>query len=110
MARFLGDRLGLVDFDRLSAGDPELDVATFLGELDFEDGLACPVVRLAESFVAGYEASAGGLDCRLLSAYRAHKRLAKALRSARALRADGDTRATRHFRTAHAALECEGVA
>lgn len=96
--------LGLVDFDRFSIGDPELDVATFLGELDFEDGLACSVDELATAFIAGYEHSAGPLDARLLAAYRAHKRLAKALRSARSLRPDGDARAERHCRRAVAAL------
>jgi len=98
-----GARLGLVDFDRLSLGDPELDAATFLGELDFESELAVPVERLAEVFLAAYESVAGPLDRRLLSAYRAHKRLARALRSARALRPDGDARAGRDLRHAIAA-------
>jgi hypothetical protein len=98
-----GARLGLVDFDRMAQGDPELDVATFLGELDFETDLAIPVDRLAREFVAAYESVAGPLDRGLLAAYRAHKRLAKALRSARALRPDGDVRAWRHLRRALAA-------
>ncbi len=104
----LGRRLGLVDFDRLSVGDPELDVATFLGELDFEDGLTCSMDDIAPAFIAGFEASAGPLDPRLLAAYRAHKRLAKALRSARALRPDGDVRAARHLGSAVAALQAAG--
>lgn len=95
---------GLVDFDRLSIGDPELDVATFLGELDFEDGLTCSMDDIAPAFIRGYEESAGPLEPRLLAAYRAHKRLAKALRSARALRPDGDARAERHLGKAVAAL------
>lgn len=99
-----GDRLALVDFDRLSLGDPELDVATFLGELDFEEELATPVQTIAAAFVAGCERTGGTLDPALLRAYRAHKRLAKALRSARALRADGATRARRHLASAWAAL------
>ncbi len=37
------------------------------------------------------------LEPSLLAAYRAHKRLAKALRTARALRPDGDERAERHL-------------
>jgi hypothetical protein len=97
-------RLGLVDFDRLSLGDPELDVATFLGELDFEDGLAVSHDELAANFIEGYEAAAGRIDSGLLAAYRAHKRLAKALRSARALRPDGDARAARHLARALDAL------
>ncbi|MEQ1907280.1 MAG: phosphotransferase [Vicinamibacterales bacterium] len=101
----IGRGFGLVDFDRLSTGDPELDVATFLGELDFEDGLTCSMDDIAPAFIAGYEESAGPLDPRLLAAYRAHKRLAKALRSARALRPDGDVRAERHLGSAVAALD-----
>lgn len=97
--------LGLVDFDRLSTGDPELDVATFLGELDFEGGLACSMSDIAPAFLEGYRESAGPLDPWLLAAYRAHKRLAKALRSARALRPDGDDRAERHLGSAVAALD-----
>lgn len=98
------DRLALVDFDRFSAGNPELDVATLLGELDFEEDLATPVARIARAFVRGYETTAGALDPLLLRAYRAHKRLAKALRSARALRPDGAERASRHLALAKAAL------
>lgn len=103
------DRLALVDFDRFSAGNPELDVATFLGELDFEEELATPVTDIARAFVQGYEGTAGPLDSELLRAYRAHKRLAKALRSARALRPDGAERARRHLASARLALR-EGVA
>jgi len=29
-------RLGLIDFDRVSLGDPELDITTFQAEVDFE--------------------------------------------------------------------------
>lgn len=96
--------LALVDFDRVSVGDPELDVATFLGELDFEDGLQAPRSAVAAAFVDGYEAVAGPLDAALSAAYRAHKRLAKALRSARAIRADGDRRAMAHLASAGTAL------
>ncbi len=90
-----GSGLGLVDFDRLALGDPELDAATFLGELEFEGGLAIPEDRLGGHFLAAYESVAGPLDLELLSAYRAHKRLAKALRMARSFAADGDLRAER---------------
>jgi hypothetical protein len=93
----MGERVGLVDFDRFSMGDPELDVATFLGELDFEDGLAVPATELGEHFMAGYEDVDGRLDRPLVALYRAHKRLAKVLRSAWALRVDGHHRAQAHF-------------
>lgn len=97
-------RLALVDFDRFALGDPELDVATFLGELDFEGDLGARVEDLAQSFVSGYEAVHGPLRWPLLAAYRAQKRLAKALRSARSLHVDGDRRALRHLARAHDAL------
>ncbi len=103
-----GTTLGLVDFDRLSYGDPELDVAVFLGELDFEEELHLPADCLAGAFLTGYEAVAGSLEPALLSAYRGHKRLAKALRSARALRPDGAQRAERALAQASDALLCPG--
>lgn len=99
-----GVDLGLVDFDRMALGDPELDAATFLAEMDSEGQLQVPMARLAESFVSSYRAAAGPLDERLLKAYRAHKRLAKVVRTARALRPDGDARAERHLKRASEAL------
>jgi hypothetical protein len=88
-----GTRLGLADFDDFALGDPELDVATLLVELEFEDDLQLPVEELSQAFRIGYESAAGPLNEELLIAYTAHKRLSKALRSARALRPDGDERA-----------------
>jgi hypothetical protein len=70
--------------------------------MDFERGTAVEAVKTA--FLVGYEEVAGPMDGDVLSAYRSHKRLAKALRSARALRADGDARAERHL-----VLACDGV-
>jgi hypothetical protein len=92
-----GDRLGLVDFDRVALGDPERDAATFTAELDFEDRTSVSVEDLNRAFLNGYDDVTGGLEPTLLQAYRAHKRLAKALRTARALRPDGDERAERHL-------------
>lgn len=100
-----GESLALVDFDRISWGEAELDVATFLGELDFEEGLQIPVERIDAAFVEGYESVAGSLNDGRMRAYRAHKRLAKALRSSRALRPDGDARAARHLSKAFECLE-----
>ncbi len=102
-----GDRLGLVDFDRVALGDPERDAATFMAELDFEDRTAVAVDELNGAFLSGYEDVAGPLDPSLLRAYRAHKRLAKALRTARALRPDGDERADRHLARAAECLATE---
>ena len=88
-----GTKLGLADFDDFALGDPELDVATLLVELEFEDHLRLPFDDLSGAFRSGYESVAGPLNEELLIAYMAHKRLSKALRSARALRPDGDERA-----------------
>jgi hypothetical protein len=100
-----GAAVALLDYDSLALGDPELDVATFLADLDVENRERTPVDRLAATFLAGYEATAGELDLRLLAAYRAERRLEKALRAARAVRPDGDRRAARRLRLA---LECLG--
>ena len=98
-----GERLGLLDFEAVARGDPELDAAVFLAELDFEDDLQLPVDELEDAYIAGAEAIGLSLDPQLLLAYRGHKRLAKALRSARAVRPDGDQRAEAHLGRA---LEC----
>jgi Phosphotransferase enzyme family len=89
--------LGLVDFDGVAMGDPELDVATFQAEVDFETGPEAARAAVNQAFEKGYESLAGPLNRPLLLAYRAHKRLAKAVRTARAVRPDGDVRAARHL-------------
>jgi aminoglycoside phosphotransferase (APT) family kinase protein len=95
-----GERLGLVDFESLALGDPELDAAVFLAELDFEDTRVLPVEELEAAYLAGAAAAGLTLEPDLLRAYRAHKRLAKALRSATSLRVDGDKRAEAHLELA----------
>ena len=85
-------------------GEPELDVATFLAEMDFEDGAQVPVAAINGAFQAGYEAVAGPLNPQLLNAYRAHKRLSKALRNAYAVRSDNDLRVERALEQALAAV------
>lgn len=92
-----GQRLGLIDFDRICLGDPELDVATFVAEVDFEDPGLVPVEALADAFIAGYEQEAGPLCRPLMEVYRAHKRLAKALKAARGVRLDAAGRARRNL-------------
>jgi hypothetical protein len=99
-----GQELGLVDFDRFCLGDPELDAATFMAEMDFERSTQVPVAQLNRAFMEGYESHGVSLRKPLLQAYRAHKRLAKALRSARAVRPDGMERALHHLQRARAAL------
>jgi phosphotransferase family enzyme len=86
------DQLGLLDFDDFSWGDPERDVAHFLVQLEYEHRDA-KVGKLKEAFLDSYEDIAGPLDRPLLAAYQAHKWLAKALKSSRELRCDGDLRA-----------------
>lgn len=98
-----GERLGLLDFESLAAGDPELDAAVFLAELDFEDQRQLPVEQLERAYADGAASAGVELNGTLLLAYRGHKRLAKALRSASAVRPDGDERAGANLRLA---LEC----
>jgi hypothetical protein len=84
------DGLMLVDFDRFGLGDPELDAATFVAEADFE---ASRFARSAgKAFREGFEAR-WPLDPKLFNAYRVHKHVAKALRTATALRLDASERA-----------------
>lgn len=83
--------LGLVDFDRLALGDPELDVATFTTEVEFES--ADTRWDVMEEFERGYRDRYGDLDSKRLLAYESHKRLAKVYRTARAIRPFGDERA-----------------
>ena len=64
---------------------------------DFEDCAAVPIAELNRAFLDGYSDRGVALEPSLLAVYRAHKRLAKALRTARALRPDGDERAERHL-------------
>lgn len=100
-----GDHLGLVDFDRTCLGDPELDAATFIAEMDFEDRQTVPVDELNGTFLDAYQSVTGKLDNNLLKAYRSHKRLAKALKAARSLRINGDRKARQHVSYAHQALK-----
>ena len=100
-----GENLGLVDFDRYSLGEPEVDVATFISEVDFENPKKMPVQEINVSFQNGYESIAGTLEPKLLKAYRAHKRLAKALKAAKAIRVDSDLRAKRILQRS---LDCLG--
>lgn len=92
-----GGRLGLIDFDRFALGEPELDLATFLAELDTEAARLLPMAEIEVAAVAGFEDSGVPLDPARLALYRAHKRLAKVTRTACSLRPDGDERAARRL-------------
>ncbi|MFQ5630553.1 MAG: phosphotransferase family protein, partial [bacterium] len=63
-----GEQLGLVDFDRISFGHPELDIATFLAEMDYENPEKAPIAQINAAFIEGYEMRAGKLDRNLLRA------------------------------------------
>jgi hypothetical protein len=83
-----GERLGLVDFDRLALGHPERDVAA----------LQAAAPALAEAFADGF----GALDAGRLEAYRLERGLAKALRATYDLSEDAHERAVRRLRKAAA--------
>jgi hypothetical protein len=100
----VGQKLGLVDFDRFCMGEPELDAATFVAEMDFERSTRVPIAQLNQAFLDAYESRGVVLRLPVLQAYRAHKRLAKALRSARAIRPDGMQRSLLHLARAQEAL------
>jgi hypothetical protein len=99
-----GCRLGLTDFDDFALGDPELDAATFLAELEFENAPNHHIKQLSNAFLTGYESAAGHLNRTVIAAYVAHKRIYKALRLARALQPDGDVQAERVLAHASEAL------
>ena len=90
-------RLGLVDFDRYALGEPELDVATFLVELETESPRAVAMAELAAATEAGFAAAGGRLDPDRLVLWTAHKRLAKVAGTAAALRPDAEAGARAHL-------------
>ncbi len=98
-----GNRLGLLDFEAVAFGDPELDAAVFLAELEFEDARVVAMEELEAAYADGAASTGLVLNQDLLRVYRGHKRLAKALRSASGLRPDADRRAETHLELA---LEC----
>lgn len=101
------DGLALVDFDRFSFGDPELDVATFAAELDFTRSTQLPVERLNQAFIDGYQSRHGPLEPVRMRLYRTHKRFAKVQRTACGLRPDAPERAAVHLRRAWEALRAD---
>ena len=100
-----GERLGLVDFDRICYGDAELDVATFVAEMDFEDRRVVPVDKINTAFISGYEIVYGILNHKLVTAYRCHKHVAKALKAARSVRMDAPAKALRNLQRAWTCLQ-----
>ena len=92
-----GSTLGLVDFDRFSWSDPELDIAAFLGPLDFEPSLRGSLDDLEAALLDGLRQSGFVPDFLRCAAYRVDVGLRKVARTAMALRPDGDERAARHL-------------
>ena len=102
-----GDGLSLVDFDRAARGHPEIDVATFMTEMDYEDE-RWPRDAISAAYRRGYESVAGPLDDLLLATYCAHKHVSKALKAARSLRPDGVARAAEALGRGFAAIGASG--
>jgi Ser/Thr protein kinase RdoA (MazF antagonist) len=92
-----GDRLGLIDFDRFAHGEVELDIATLLVELDYEELLSETPEAIERAVIAGFEDCGVVIDRARLRLYSAHKRMSKVTREAWALRTDGERRARRHL-------------
>ena len=92
-----GSTLGLVDFDRFAWSDPELDVAAFLGPLDFERLASGSLDDLETALLDGLRRAGFVPDVRRCAAYRVDVGLRKVARTAMALRPDGDERAARHL-------------
>ena len=72
-----GDKLALVDFDRASMGHAELDIATFLAELDYESSACGSAIN--GHFLNG----CSGWDPTVLTYYRVHKHFAKAYKASK---------------------------
>jgi hypothetical protein len=98
-----GSEIFLLDFDDFALGEPEIDVATFVNELEIEEHGRSLAAILTQAFIRGYQETAGSLDHELLGTYLAHKKLFRSLTLARALRSDGAQQAAKLI---NAAFDC----
>ncbi len=89
-----GLRPGLLDFDRFSLGMPEIDLACFLVEVEAM-ARHQSTDRATRAFVEGYRAGGAEVDGGELRRQTTLRRIGKVVRAARALRLDGDHRASR---------------
>lgn len=90
-------QLGLVDFDRYALGEPELDLATLLVELENETTRVVPMASIEDALVEGFADAGAPVDIARLALYQVHKRLANVTRTAISMRPDGDERAARRL-------------
>ena len=96
-------RLGLVDFDRWSRGDPEFDLALLLVDLGSHVSTTS-TEKLEEAVLVGFRAVAGEPDPRRLLLYAVHRRVAGVARTACAVRPDAADRAALRLEKLNAAL------
>ena len=95
-----GGRLALIDFDRAAMGHMELDVATYLAELDYEPG------RRSDMQLDAFLSALPPLNERLLRFYRGHKHLAKAFKACKqASGEDGLSKVCRNLNRASSIVE-----
>jgi Phosphotransferase enzyme family len=95
-----GNRVGLVDFDRLAWGDPELDVATFTTEVELENPQRMDHAAVNGEFIAGFESVFGALRPNVLTLYETHKRIALASTSAIAFKPNSAAKASTRLQRA----------
>ncbi|MGI9335493.1 MAG: phosphotransferase [Gammaproteobacteria bacterium] len=100
-----GESLGPVDFDRFCYGEPEVDAATFVAEVEFQDPRRVPVKDLTGAFLEGYQSLAGSLDPMRSRGYRAGQYLSKAAKAARTPAMKAPSKATKLLQRALAVAE-----
>jgi aminoglycoside phosphotransferase (APT) family kinase protein len=91
------DALGLIDFDRFAAGEPEFDAATLVADLEYEHERIAAMEDLTAAVIDGYATSGVMLDDQRLRLHRAAKQLAKVARTANSDRPDRASQASRHL-------------
>jgi aminoglycoside phosphotransferase (APT) family kinase protein len=93
-------QLALVDFDRAAMGHAELDIATFLAELDYESSHIGTMIN--REFLAQFDDH----DPAILLFYRVHKHVAKAFKASKSARHSVARRKTgRNLMRANALLD-----
>ncbi len=96
--------IGLVDFDRLAFGEPELDLATFTTEVELGSGDTATLACINTAFISAYEEVVGPINGELLRLYEANKRLALAMTAATTLKPGAWPKVARRIQRARALL------